>query len=53
MRKSHLGPSDHDQSERVARQQSRVPQPRRRRLVLDAENAKLRAQVGLRISWIH
>jgi hypothetical protein len=31
----------------------RIPQPGRRRLALDAENAKLNAQVGVRISWIH
>jgi hypothetical protein len=31
----------------------RIPQPRRRRLALEAENAKVRAQIGVRISWIH
>ena len=31
----------------------RVPQPRRRRLALRAENAKVRAQAGLHTSWIH
>jgi hypothetical protein len=31
----------------------RVPQPRRRRLALKAENDKVRAQAGLPTSWIH
>ena len=30
-----------------------VPLPRRRRLALEAENAKVNAQMGVRISWIH
>ncbi len=33
--------------------QRRVSQPRRRRLALKAENTKVRAQVGLPISWTH
>ena len=32
---------------------TRIPQPGRRRLALEAENRKVRAQMGLRISWIH
>ena len=31
----------------------RVPQPGRRRLALEAENRKVRAQIGSRIYWIH
>jgi hypothetical protein len=32
---------------------TRIPQPGRRRLALEAENRKVRAQIGPRISWIH
>jgi hypothetical protein len=32
---------------------TRIPQPGRRRLGLDAENRKVNAQIGPRISWIH
>ena len=32
---------------------TRIPQPGRRRLALDAENRKVSAQIGPRISWIH
>jgi len=31
---------------------TRIPQPGRRRLGLEAENRKVNAQVGPRISWI-
>jgi hypothetical protein len=32
---------------------TRDPQPGRRRWALEAENAKVRAQIGLPVSWIH
>jgi hypothetical protein len=32
---------------------TRVPQPGRRRWALEAENAKVQAQIGLPVSWIH
>jgi hypothetical protein len=38
---------------RTRRLRAQVPRSLRRRLSLDAENAKLAAQVGVRISWIH
>ena len=41
----------HDES-RLARLARRVPRPLSRRLALDAENTKLRGQVGVRNAWV-
>jgi hypothetical protein len=37
---------------RLARLARRVPRPLSRRLAIDAENTKLRGQVGVRNAWV-
>jgi hypothetical protein len=53
MRKTRPDTTRHDPVEREHATRRRIPQPARRRLALEAENAKVNAQIGLRISWIH
>jgi hypothetical protein len=53
MRKSRPESVRHENTDRERNALRHVPQPGRRRLALDAENAKVNAQVGVRISWIH
>ena len=53
MRKSRPENTRHDAAERERLALRRIPQPGRRRLALEAENAKVNAQIGVRISWIH
>ena len=43
--------STHDDS-RLARLARRVPRPLSRRLAIDAENVKLRGEVGVRNAWV-
>jgi hypothetical protein len=53
MRKSPVLTTLHERSALDRLALLRIPQPRRRLLALEAENAKVRAQIGVRISWIH
>jgi hypothetical protein len=45
------GRRTHDDS-RLARLARRVPHPLSRRLAIDAENTKLRGEVGVRNAWV-
>jgi hypothetical protein len=45
------GHGTHDDS-RLARLARRVPRPLSRRLAIDAQNTKLRGEVGVRNAWV-
>jgi hypothetical protein len=53
MRKPRPDTIRHETVERERMALRRIPQPRRRRLALEAENAKVNAQIGVRNAWIH